>query len=138
GFVQPSANQAFLASLGVQTVVDTRNPTEVASGGPQNVPGARVISTPIYDKSAVGFDPVTPHLCFPGNQTAACYAAQEAFFGPNGEFFHAFKQAGFRALVSGNGPTGANFGQTTLDAIRTLFLTLVDEDNLPLVWADVG
>jgi protein-tyrosine phosphatase len=138
GFIQPSANQAFLATLGIRTVIDTRNAIEVASGGPQSVPGATIIHRPIYDQNAVGFDPVTPYLCFPGNQTPACYAAQEAHFGPNGEFFHAFKQAGLRALVSGNGPPGANFGQTAKDAVHTLLVTLADEQNIPLVWADSG
>lgn len=138
GFIQPSADQVFLASLGIRTVIDLRSPAEQASGGPQNVPGATILHQPIYDQNAVGFDPVTPHLCLPGNQTDACYAAQEAFFGPNGEFLFGFKQAGLRALVSGNGPFGANFGQTAKDAIHTLFVTLADADNLPLVWADVG
>jgi protein-tyrosine phosphatase len=138
GFIGPGSNQAFLATLGIHTVVDTRNPTEIAAGGEQRVPGATIVHRPVYDQDAVGFDPVTPHLCFPGNQTAACYAAQEAYFGPNGETMRAFKTAGLKAFVTGNGTTGIHFGQTIRDAVHTLLVTLADEDNLPLVWADSG
>jgi hypothetical protein len=138
GFVQPSANQPFLTSLGIHTVVDPRGPAEVAVQGPHNVPTQAVVSTPVYDINGVVFDPLTPWLCLPGNQTPACYAAQEAHFGPNGEFLYDLKVQAFRGLVSGNGPPGLNLGQTIKDSIRTLLVTLADEDNLPVVWADTG
>lgn len=35
-------------------------------------------------------------------------------------------------------PPGLNLGHTIKDAIRTLLVTLADEDNLPVVWADTS
>jgi protein-tyrosine phosphatase len=148
----PSAqsNQGFLTALGVRTVIDVRAPNEITAATPQwNVAGVNVISSPIFDQGAGGIpDPVTPRLCLPQNVSPfdpshhyfafdpVCFADQDAFFGPNGEFFIGFKTAVFRGFVSGVGPPSASFGPTVNAALRTTLLTLADANNLPLVWAD--
>jgi protein-tyrosine phosphatase len=148
----PSAqsNQGFLTALGVRTVIDVRAPVEITAATPQwNVAGVNVISSPIFDQGAGGIpDPVTPRLCLPQNVSPSdpshhyfafdpvCFADQDAFFGPNGEFFIWFKAAVFRGFVSGVGPPSASFGPTVNAALRTTLLALTDANNLPLVWAD--
>ncbi|HKQ72253.1 MAG TPA: tyrosine-protein phosphatase [Blastocatellia bacterium] len=146
------SNQSFLTTLGVKTVVDVRAPNEITAAAPQwNVFGAHVISSPIFDQGAGAIpDPVTPRLCLPQNVSLSdpmhhyfafdpvCFADQDAFFGPNGEFFTQFKNTAFRAFVSGAGPPGVNFGSTVPTALRTMMLALTNADNLPLVWADSG
>src|SRR5262245_12938786 len=146
------SKQSFLATLGVRTIVDVRAPSEITASAPAwSVPGAAVISLPIFDQTVGGVpDPVTPRLCLPQNVSPSnpshhyfpfdpiCFADQEAFFGPNGEFFTAFKSAAYRGMVSGHGPPGANFGPTVGIALRGLLLSLTDRNNLPLVWADSG
>src|SRR5262249_13701908 len=98
------SNQGFLTTLAVKTVVDVRAPNEITAAAPQwNVAGVNVISSPIYDQGAgAAPDPVTPHLCLPQNTSTGdpshhyfafdpvCFADQDAFFGPNGEFFTQF------------------------------------------------
>ena len=146
------SNQSFLTTLGVKTVIDVRAPTEVTPASPQwNVAGVNVISSPIFDQGIGGIpDPVTPHLCLPQNVSPSdpthhyfafdpvCFADQDAFFGPNGEFFTQFKTAVFRGFASGVGPPGANFGPTVNAALRTTLLALTDANNLPMMWADTG
>jgi protein-tyrosine phosphatase len=148
----PSAqsNQGFLTALGVRTVIDVRAPIEITAATPQwNAAGVNVISSPIFDQGGGGIpDPVTPHLCLPQNVSPSdpshhyfafdpvCFADQDAFFGPNGEFFIGFKTAVFRGFASGVGPPGASFGSTVNAALRTTLLALTDANNLPLVWAD--
>jgi protein-tyrosine phosphatase len=146
------SNQGFLTTLGVRTVIDVRAPIEITAAAPQwNVSGVNLISSPIFDFGAgVIPDPVTPHLCLPQNVSPSdpshhyfafdpvCFADQDAFFGPNGEFLTEFKTAVFRGLVSGVGPPSANFGLTVNAALRTTLLTLTDANNLPLVWADTN
>jgi protein tyrosine/serine phosphatase len=146
------SNQAFLATLGVRTIIDARAPNEITAAAPRwNVPGVNVISTPIFDQNAGGIpDPVTPHLCLPQNVSPTdpshhyfpfdpvCFADQDVYFGPNGEFFTQFKTAAFRGFASGVGPPGANFGPTVNAALRTTLLALTDPNNLPMVWADTG
>lgn len=150
----PSAqsNQSFLTTLGVKTVIDVRAPNEINAAAPQwNVPGVNVISSPIFDQGIGGIpDPVTPRLCLPQNVSPSdpthhyfafdpvCFADQDAFYGPNGEFFTQFKTAAFRGFASGVGPPGANFGPTVNAALRTTLLALTDAHNLPMVWADSG
>ncbi|HZS04169.1 MAG TPA: tyrosine-protein phosphatase [Blastocatellia bacterium] len=148
----PQSNQGFLVTLGVRTVFDVRAPNEITAAAPQwSAAGVNVISSPIFDQGAGGIpDPVTPHLCLPQNVSPSdpahhyfafdpvCFADQDAFFGPHGEFFTQFKTAAFRGFASGVGPPGANFGPTVNAALRTLLLTLTDADNLPLVLADTG
>jgi protein-tyrosine phosphatase len=138
GFIPPSANQTFLATLGVKTLIDVRNSAEIEQTGEMSVPGATIIHRPIADLDAIGVDPISPHFCLPGNQTPECYAAQEEFFGPNGENLRALKAAAFRSFVTGVGPHPFNFGETPRDAIRTMLEVLADEDRLPLVWADTA
>jgi protein-tyrosine phosphatase len=144
------SNQGFLTTLGVKTVVDVRSPNEITAAAPQwNVAGVNVISSPIFDQGAGAIpDSVTPRLCLPQNVSPGdpshhyfafdpvCFADQDAFFGPNGEFFTQFKLAGFRAFVSGVGPPGLNLGSTFHTALRMALLALTNADNLPLVWAD--
>ena len=146
------SNQSFLTNLGVKTVIDARAPNEITAGSPQwNAPGVNVVSAPIFDQGIGGIpDPVTPRLCLPQNVSLSdpshhyfpfdpvCFADQDAFYGPNGEFFTQFKTAAFRGFASGVGPPGANFGPTVNAALRTTLLTLTDANNLPLVWADSG
>ena len=150
----PSAqsNQGFLTTLNARTIIDVRAPNEVTASAPAwSAPGAVVISLPIFDQTVGGVpDPVTPRLCLPQNVSPSnpshhyfpfdpvCFADQEAFFGPNGEFFSEFKSAAYRGMVSGHGPAGANFGPTVNIALRGLLLALTDRNNLPLVWADTG
>ncbi|MFL6211920.1 MAG: tyrosine-protein phosphatase [Pyrinomonadaceae bacterium] len=150
----PSAqsNQGFLPTLGVQTVLDVRAPNEITAAAPLwNVAGVHVISAPIFDQTVGGIpDPVTPHLCLPFNVSPSnplhhyfpfdpvCFADQDVFFGPNGEFFTQFKTAAFRGFVSGDGPPGANFGPTVNIALHTTLLTLTDAHNLPFVFADTS
>lgn len=146
------SNRAFLATLGVKTVIDVRAPNEITAAAPLwNAAGVSVISLPIYDPGAGGIpDPVTPHLCLPQNVSPfdpshhyfafdpICFADQDLFFGANGEFFTQFKTAAFRGFASGVGPPGANFGPTVNVALRATLLALTDANNLPLVWADMG
>lgn len=146
------SNQVFLTTLGVKTVVDVRAPSEVTAAAPQwNIVGVNVISSPIFDQTAgTLLDPVTPRLCRPQNVSPSdpthhyfpfdpvCFADQDAFFGPNGEFFTQLKPLVFRGFVSGEGPPGANFGQTVNNALHILLAKLADGDNLPLVLADTG
>lgn len=146
------SNQGFLTTLGVRTMIDVRAPVEITAAAPQwNAAGVNVISSPIFDFGAGAIpDPVTPHLCLPQNVSPSdpshhyfafdpvCFADQEAFFGPHGEFLTEFKTAVFRGLVSGVGPPSANFGPTVNAALRTTLLTLADANNLPLVWADTN
>ncbi len=146
------SNQNFLTNLGVRTVIDVRAPIEITAAAPQwNAAGVNVISSPIFDFGAgVIPDPVTPRLCLPQNVSPSdpshhyfafdpvCFADQDAFFGPNGEFLTGFKTAVFRGTVSGVGPPTANFGETVSAALRTTLLALSDANNLPLVWADTN
>jgi protein-tyrosine phosphatase len=150
----PSAqsNQGFLTTIGIRTVIDVRSPIEITAASPQwNAAGVNVISSPIFDQGGGGIpDPVTPRLCLPQNVSPSdpshhyfafdpiCFADQETFFGPNGEFLTEFKTAVFRGLVSGVGPPSANFGPTVNAALHTTLLTLTDASNLPLVWADTN
>lgn len=145
-----SSHQDFLATLGVKTVIDVRSPAEFSAAAPEwTGTQLQLIRTPVFDQSVGSLpDFVTPRLCLPQNVSPAdpehhyfpfdpvCFADQEAFFGPNGEFFTQFKTAVFRSFVSGNGPPGANFGDTFHEALRTLLLSLTDSGNVPLVWAD--
>jgi hypothetical protein len=146
------SNQSFLTTLGVKTVIDVRAPTEVTPASPQwNVAGVNVISSPIFDQGIGGIpDPVTPRLCLSQNVSPSdpthhdfafdpvCFADQDAFFGPNGEFFTQFKTAVFRGFASGVGPPSANFGPTVNAALRATLLALTDANNLPMTWADTG
>jgi protein-tyrosine phosphatase len=146
------SNQGFLTTLGVKTVIDARAPSEITAAAPQwNVPGVNVIASPIFDQTVGGIpDPVTPRLCLPQNVSPSdpthhyfafdpvCFADQDSFYGPNGEFFTQFKTNAFRGFASGVGPPGANFGPTVNAALRTTLLALTDSNNLPLVWADSG
>lgn len=146
------SNQGFLTAMGVRTVIDVRAPIEITPANPQwNAAGVNVISSPIFDQGGGGIpDPVTPRLCLPQNVSPSdpshhyfpfdpvCFADQDSFFGPNGEFFIGFKTAVFRSFVSGDGPLGANFGPTVNAALRTTLLALTDANNLPLVWADTN
>jgi protein-tyrosine phosphatase len=146
------SNQTFLATLGVRTIIDARAPNEITAAAPEwNVAGVNVIHAPIFDQNAGGIpDPVTPHLCLPQNVSPTdpshhyfpfdpvCFADQDVYFGPNGEFFTQFKTAAFRGFASGVGPPGANFGPTVNAALRTTLVALTDPNNLPMVWADTG
>ena len=146
------SNQGFLTTLGVRTVIDVRSPIEITAASPQwNAAGVNIINSPIFDQGGGGIpDPVTPRLCLPQNVSPSdpshhyfafdpiCFADQETFFGPNGEFLAGFRTAVFRGLVSGVGPPGASFGPTVNAALRTALLTLTDANNLPLVWADTN
>lgn len=152
GSANATSNQAFLTTLGVKTIVDVRAPNEITAAAPLwNIAGVNVVSSPIFDQTIGGIpDPVTPHLCLPQNVSPAnpahhyfpfdpvCFADQDVFFGPNGEFFTQFKSAAFRGFVSGVGPPGANFGQTVPVALHTTLLALTDNNNLPLVFADTS
>ncbi len=154
GSPAPTSNQGFLGALGVQTIIDVRGPSEITASAPlwSTATGADIVRSPIFDVTLGSIpDPVTPHLCLPQNVSPSdpshhyfpfdpvCFADQDAFFGPNGEFFTSFKRATFRAFVSGEYPPGVpNFGSTMTDALSTLLLSLTDAENLPLVWADTG
>lgn len=145
------SNQGFLSVLDVRTIVDVRAPNEITTSAPQWNSSAAVLRSPIVDENAGSIpDPLTPRLCLPQNVSPSdpshhyfpfdpvCFADQEAFFGPNGEFFTEFKTAAFRGFASGNGPPGANFGQTVSTALRTTLLALSEPGSLPLVFADSG
>jgi protein-tyrosine phosphatase len=146
------STQSFLTTLGVKTAIDVRAPTEVTPASPQwSVAGVNVIHSPIFDQTVGGIpDPVTPHLCLPQNVSPSnpthhyfpfdpvCFADQDVYFGPNGEFFTQFKTAAFAGFASGFGPPGANFGPTVNAALRTTLLALTDANNLPMVFADTG
>ena len=149
----PSAqsDQGFLTTLGVNTIVDVRAPSEITAAAPLWSLNGHVIRMPIFDEVAGSLpDPLTPRLCIPQNVSPSdpshhyfpfdpvCFADQDAFFGPNGEFFTGFKTAAFQGFASGVGPPGANFGPTVNAALRATLLSLVDADNLPFVFADSG
>src|SRR5262249_38902085 len=149
GAPNAQSNQSFLTVLGVRTVIDVRSGPEITAAAPRwSAPGVNVFSSPIFNQGGVIPDPVTPRLCLPQNGSLSdpshhyfpfdpvCFADQDAYFGPNGEFFTEFKTAIFRGFVSGDWPPGANFGPTVNAALRTTLLTLTDADNVPLVWAD--
>jgi Tyrosine phosphatase family len=136
----------------VRTVIDVRAPTEITAASSQwNVAGVNVILAPIFDQSIGGIpDPVTPHLCLPQNVSPSdpsrhyfpsdpvCFADQDVYFGPNGEFFTQFKTAAFTGFASGFGPPGANFGPSVNAALHTTLLALTDANNLPMTFADTG
>jgi len=151
GAPSPTSNQAFLTTLDIQTIVDARAPAEISASRPpwsSSLTGADVVSTPIIDEgNLLLIDLVAERVCTPANGyvpfEAECFAAQEAFFGPHGEFWADFNEQLFRGFVSGTGPQVGthgqmHFGNVVNHAMRTLLLLATDSANLPLLWADTN
>jgi protein-tyrosine phosphatase len=151
GAPSPTSNQAFLSTLDIQTIVDARAPAEIGASRPawsSALTGATVVSTPIIDEgNLILIDLVAERLCTAANGYVPfqpeCFAAQETFFGPQGQFWAAFNEELFRGFVSGTGPqVGSHgqmhFGDAVNHAVRTLLLLATDSANLPLLWADTN